>query len=89
MEPCESKDGDDEHADDHYGHDGYDAFRGGEVASVIEHVDEAEDEDCRHVQREGDEKHEEIAVVASTDAVVDPRAVVVKYLKDVLVRVTG
>lgn len=80
VESCESKDGNDEHADDNDDHDGHDAFRGRQVAPVIEQVDEAEDEDCCHVEREGDEKHEEIAVVAPADAVVHPRAVVVKYL---------
>ena len=89
MESRESEDGDDEHADDHDGDDGDDAFRGRQVAPVIEHVDEAEDEDGCHVEREGDEKHEEIAVVAPADAVVHPRAVVVKYLEGVSARFTS
>ena len=81
METRESEDGDDEHAYDHHRHDGHDAGRGGEVSAVVEHVDEAEDEDGRHVEREGDEEHEEVSVVASPDAVVHPGAVVVENLR--------
>ena len=88
METRESEDGDDEHADDHHRHDGHDAGRIGQVSAVVEHVDEAEDEDGRHVEREGDEEHEEVAVVASPDAVVHPGAVVVENLKDETTGVT-
>ena len=49
---------------------------------VLEDVDEGEDEDRRHVNRERDEEHEKITVVATTDAVVHPGAVMVKYLEN-------
>ena len=88
METRESEDGDDEHAYDHHRHDGHDAGRGGEVSAVVEHVDEAEDEDGRHVEREGDEEHEEVAVVAPPDAVVHPGAVVVENLREETTGVT-
>ena len=42
---------------------------------------EAEYENGCHVNGQGDEEHEEVAVVASPDAVVHPRAVMVEYLK--------
>ena len=87
METCESKDGDDEHANDHDSHDGHDARWGGEVVPVIEHMDEAKDKYCCHVERQGDEKHEKIAIVAPADAVVHPRAVVVEYLEDVQAKI--
>ena len=41
---------------------------------------EAEDEDGSHVNGERDEKHEEVAVITTTDAVVHPGAVVVENL---------
>ena len=49
---------------------------------VLEDVDEGEDEDGRHVNRERDEEHEKITVVATTDAVVHPGAVMVKDLEN-------
>ena len=45
---------------------------------------EAEDEDADHVYGEGDEEHEEVSVVPSSNAVVDPGAVVVEYLDAVV-----
>ena len=49
---------------------------------VFEDVDEGEDEDGRHVNRERDEEHEKITVVATTYAVVHPGAVMVKDLEN-------
>ncbi len=46
----------------------------------MEDVDKAEDEDGSHVHGQGDQEHEEVSVVAATDAVVNPRAMVVKHL---------
>ena len=48
----------------------------------MEYVHEAEDEYCRHVEREGNEKHEKVAVVAPADTIIHPRAVVIEYLKE-------
>ena len=53
----------------------------GEVLLLVEDVHEAEDEDGGHVNGQGDEEHEEVAIVPASDAVVDPRTVVVKNLK--------
>ena len=55
---------------------------------VLEDVDEGEDEDGRHVNRERDEEHEKITVVATTDAVVHPGAVMIKNLNAVVANTT-
>ena len=47
---------------------------------MMENVDETEDEDPNHVDGEGDEEHEEVSVVPSANAVIDPGTVVVEYL---------
>ena len=47
----------------------------------MQYVHQTEDKNGGHVNRERDEEHEEVAIVASPDAVVHPRAVVVKDLK--------
>ena len=52
----------------------------GEVLLLVEDVHQAEDEDGGHVNGQGDEEHEEVAIVPASDAVVDPRTVVVKNL---------
>ena len=52
----------------------------GEVLLLVEDVHEAEDEDGGHVNGQGDEEHEEVAIVPASDAVVDPRTVLVKNL---------
>ena len=49
---------------------------------VLEDVDEGEDENGRHVNRERNEEHEKVPVVATTDAVVHPGAVMVKDLEN-------
>ena len=82
MKSGQTEDGNDEDAYDHDGHDGHYALRGGQPISVVKHVHEAEDEYCRHVEREGNEKHEKVAVVAPADAVIHPGAVVIEYLKE-------
>ena len=46
----------------------------------MEDVNEAEDEDGGHVDRERDQEHEEVAIISTSDALVDPRTVMVKYL---------
>ena len=43
-------------------------------------MNETEHEDPDHVKSEGDEEHEEVPVIPPPNAVVDPGAVVVKYL---------
>jgi len=47
-------------------------------------VNKTEHEDPDHVESEGDEEHEEVPVVPPPDAVVDPGAVMVKYLDAVV-----
>ena len=47
-------------------------------------VNKTEHEDPDHVESEGDEEHEEVPVVPPPDAVVDPGAVMVKYLDAVI-----
>ena len=47
-------------------------------------VDQTEHEDPDHVKSEGDEEHEEVAIISPPDAVIDPGAVVVKYLNAVI-----
>ena len=51
-------------------------------------MDETEHEDPDHVEGEGDEEHEEVPIVPPPDAVVDPGAVVVKYLNAVITHTT-
>lgn len=48
---------------------------------VVEHEDEARGEDSHHVDAQGEEEEEEVAVVPAPDAVVHPGAVVVKVLR--------
>lgn len=52
-----------------------------EMVFSIEYMDEAKCEDGDHVDTEGTEEHEEIAIVSSTYAIVDPWAVMVKCLQ--------
>ena len=54
----------------------------GESVSFMEDVDQAEDENGSHVDREGDQEHEEVAVVATADTVVYPGAVMVENLEE-------
>ncbi len=84
VEAGQPEDGYDEEADDDHDHDGDDDGGAAQVVAVVQHVDEAEDEDGGHVHGERDEEHEEVAVVAAPDAVVDPRAVVVEHLDAVV-----
>ena len=65
MEPSEAKDGYEEEGDDDHDDDGDDCSDGLQLLClfVIEDEDEAEDKDADHVKREGDEEHEEVAVV--------------------------
>ena len=81
VESGEPKDGDDQEGNDADHDDGDEDGHFAEVVTLVEDVDQAEDEDGGHVAREGDEEHEEVAVVAATDAVVHPGAVVVEDLQ--------
>ena len=65
MEPSEAKDGYEEEGDDDHDDDGDDCSDSLQLLRlfVIEDEDEAEDKDADHVKREGDEEHEEVAVV--------------------------
>ena len=47
---------------------------------LVQHVNEAENEDGGHVHWEWDEEHEEVAIVPTTDAVVHPRTVMIENL---------
>lgn len=84
MKPCESKDWNEEDGDDRHDDHGDDGGDLGEVVLVVEDMDEAEDEDRDHMDRQGQQKHEEVSVIPSSNAVVDPRAVVIKYLYTVV-----
>jgi hypothetical protein len=86
VEPRQSEDGYEEEGDDDHDDDGDDCRDGLQLLCflVIEDVDEAEDKDADHVKREGNEEHEEVAVVSPTYAIVDPGAVVVKDLNAVV-----
>ena len=101
MEPRQSEDGYEEEGDDDHDDDGDDCRDSLQLLCllVIEDVDEAEDKDADHVKREGNEEHEEVAVVSPTwdisyncelpllkptYAIVDPGAVVVKDLDAVV-----
>ena len=101
MEPRQSEDGYEEEGDDDHDYDGDDCRDSLQLLCllVIEDVDEAEDKDADHVKREGNEEHEEVAVVSPTwdiscncellllkptYAIVDPGAVVVKDLDAVV-----
>ena len=66
MEPSEPKDGYEEERDDDHYDDGDDCRDSLQLLRllVIEDVDKAEDKDADHVKREGDEEHEEVAVVS-------------------------
>ena len=68
MEPRQSEDGYEEEGDDDHDDDGNDCRDGLQLLCflVIEDVDEAEDKDADHVKREGNEEHEEVAVVSPT-----------------------
>jgi hypothetical protein len=84
VEPCESKDWNEEDGDDGHDDHGDDGGDLGEVILVGEHVDEAKDEDGDHVNRQGEEEHEEVSVVPPSYTVVDPGAVMVEYLDAVV-----
>ena len=66
MEPSEAKDGYEEEGDDDHDDDGDDCSDGLQLLRllVVEDEDQAEDEDADHVKREGDEEHEEVAIVS-------------------------
>jgi len=86
VEPSEAKDGYEEEGDDDHDDDGDDCSDSLQLLRllVVEDEDQAEDEDADHVKREGDEEHEEVAVVSPTYAIVDPGAVMVKDLNAVV-----
>jgi hypothetical protein len=86
VEPRQSEDGYEEEGDDDHDDDGDDCRDSLQLLCllVIEDEDEAEDKDADHVKREGDEEHEEVAVVPPTYAIVDPGTVVVEDLDAVV-----
>jgi len=47
----------------------------------VNDIDETKGKHADHVNRQGDEELNEIAVVTTTDTVVDPWTVMVKYLE--------
>ena len=68
MEPCQAEDGYEEKRDDDHDDDGDDCGDGLQLLRllVVEDEDQAEDEDADHVKREGDQKHEEVAIIPPT-----------------------
>jgi len=86
VEPCQAEDGYEEERDDDHDDDGDDCGDGLQLLRllVVEDEDQAEDEDADHVKREGDQKHEEVAIIPPTYAIVDPGTVVVKDLDAVV-----
>jgi len=86
VEPSEAKDGYEEEGDDDHDDDGDDCSDSLQLLRlfVIEDEDEAEDKDADHVKREGDEEHEEVAIVPTAYAIVDPGAVMVEDLNAVV-----
>lgn len=48
---------------------------------AVEHEDQAQHEDAEHVQGQRDEEEEEEPIVASANAIVNPRTVVVECLR--------
>ena len=68
MEPCQAEDGYEEERDDDHDDDGDDRGDGLQLLRllVVEDEDQAEDEDADHVKREGDQKHEEVAIIPPT-----------------------
>ena len=81
VEAGEAEDGDDEEGDDADGYDANEDGRLGQGVPLVEDVHEAHDEDGGHVGREGEQEHEEVAVVSPPDAVVHPRTMVVEDLR--------
>lgn len=47
---------------------------------VVQHIDQAEGDDAHHVRTKRQQEQEEVAVVTTPNAVVDPGAVVVEVL---------
>ena len=52
------------------------------MVSVVEDVDETEDENGGHVDWQGDQKHEKVAVVPTPDAIVHPGTMMIEDLKN-------
>jgi hypothetical protein len=48
---------------------------------VVEYEQKTQNEDTQHVNSQRQQKLKKIAVVAPTDAVVDPRTVMIEHLK--------
>lgn len=80
MKARKAQDGDEEYGADHYDGHGDDAVVRVEAVLVVQDVDQAQGKDGDHVRAQKDQEEEEVAVVAPPDAVVHPRAVVVKRL---------
>ena len=49
---------------------------------------ETQNKDTNHVKCQADQEHEEVSVVPPTNAIVDPGAVVVKYLNTIVTHTT-
>lgn len=58
----------------------YNCVELGQLFSAVQHYNEAKRKDAHHVNAEWDEKHEEVSVVSPSDAVVNPRTMMVKGL---------
>jgi len=86
MKTSEAEDGYEENTDDAHDDDGDNGGDSLELLSVlvVEDVDKTEDEDAGHVKGERDQEHEEITVVPSANAIIDPRTVMIEYLDTVV-----
>ena len=47
---------------------------------MVEHIDETQSKKAEHVQGEGNQELEKVAIVSPSHAVVHPRAVMIKHL---------
>lgn len=85
VEPGQAKDRDRQQRYDGHQDHSHDRFHLGQlVLLLLQHVDQRQGEDAQHVDRQRDQKEEEEAIVPPADAVVHPRAVVVKGLNAVI-----
>jgi len=84
VKPCQPTDGEEHQRDDAHDNHGHDGRHLCELLFMMENMNETEDEDADHMDGEGYEKHEEVSVVSSPDAVVNPWTVVIKDFNTVV-----
>ena len=74
----QAEDGNEKQADDDHQDNGHEDVRLVQLVLVVQHVHQTHDEDGSHVNGQRHEEHEEVSVVSSADAVIDPRAVMIE-----------